>query len=289
MSEVEGAALQEAALRPGLEYVHHDVHDVHEMHELPVEEDHEPFSPRRGYTHKRAEDPPKNENGKFVCKFTATCGALTFDRRCEWRTVRSKHMDKHDRPYKCEQPGCEKLQGFTYSGGLLRHQREVHKMHGGTKKALYCPEPNCKRNAGSGFTRKENLSEHIRRVHRRATSSSDGFAQPNTLEHQLEVAVHEEELDLKRRREDDDVPEGDLRDAVKRLRTENLQLQEGMKNIQDKFAKQQALLEQLMRQQTLPQTLSQQVLGGQMMGGQLQGQIQGQVQGGMQTGMQQRV
>src|SRR5579871_1814223 len=93
--------------------------------------------------------------------------------------ISSKHMDKHERPYKCNAPGCEKLQGFTYSGGLLRHQREVHKMHGGTKKALFCPEPNCKRNSGSGFTRKENLSEHIRRVHRRQTSLSEG-AVPRT-------------------------------------------------------------------------------------------------------------
>jgi hypothetical protein len=82
-------------------------------------------------------------------------------------------MDKHERPYKCEHTGCEKLQGFTYSGGLLRHQREVHKMHGGTKEQLFCPFENCKRNAGSGFTRKENLHEHIRRVHRRATDGLD--------------------------------------------------------------------------------------------------------------------
>src|ERR1700712_94212 len=82
-------------------------------------------------------------------------------------------MDKHDRPYKCQEPGCEKLQGFTYSGGLLRHQREVHKMHGGTKKALYCPNVTCKRHTGSGFTRKENLSEHMRRVHRRTTDGTD--------------------------------------------------------------------------------------------------------------------
>jgi hypothetical protein len=85
----------------------------------------------------------------------------------------SKHMDKHERPYKCEHAGCEKLQGFTYSGGLLRHQREVHKMHGGTKEPLFCPFGNCKRNAGAGFTRKENLYEHIRRVHRRATDGLD--------------------------------------------------------------------------------------------------------------------
>jgi hypothetical protein len=85
-------------------------------------------------------------------------------------------MDKHERPYKCEAVGCEKLQGFTYSGGLLRHQREVHKMHGGTKEALHCPFENCKRAGGSGFTRKENLQEHIRRVHRRNTDGMELLA-----------------------------------------------------------------------------------------------------------------
>ena len=86
----------------------------------------------------------------------------------------SKHMDKHDRPYKCTAPGCEKLLGFTYSGGLLRHEREVHKMHGGTKAPLYCPYTGCKRSSGDGFTRRENLSEHIRRVHQRATATPVG-------------------------------------------------------------------------------------------------------------------
>jgi hypothetical protein len=85
-------------------------------------------------------------------------------------------MDKHERPYKCEAPGCEKLQGFTYSGGLLRHQREVHKMHGGTKEPLHCPFENCKRAGGQGFTRKENLQEHIRRVHRRNTDGIELLA-----------------------------------------------------------------------------------------------------------------
>jgi hypothetical protein len=74
-------------------------------------------------------------------------------------------MDKHERPYKCIEPGCEKLQGFTYSGGLLRHQREVHKKNGTTKATLFCPEPNCNRHSGTGFTRRENLNEHIRRRH----------------------------------------------------------------------------------------------------------------------------
>jgi hypothetical protein len=74
-------------------------------------------------------------------------------------------MDRHERPYKCHEPGCELSLGFTYSGGLLRHQREVHKMHLSIKEALYCPFPNCNRSSGAGFTRKENLEEHKRRRH----------------------------------------------------------------------------------------------------------------------------
>lgn len=77
----------------------------------------------------------------------------------------SKHMDKHDRPYKCMEPGCDKIQGFTYSGGLLRHQREVHKKNATTKKALMCPYADCNRSTGNGFTRQENLKEHLRRRH----------------------------------------------------------------------------------------------------------------------------
>lgn len=74
-------------------------------------------------------------------------------------------MDKHDRPYKCYEPNCDKIQGFTYSGGLLRHQREVHKKNTDAKKALMCPYGDCNRSTGNGFTRQENLREHLRRRH----------------------------------------------------------------------------------------------------------------------------
>ncbi|KAF2805584.1 uncharacterized protein BDZ99DRAFT_450218 [Mytilinidion resinicola] len=118
--------------------------------------------PRRGHAFKRTEEPPRNAANKIICCHKECINlSLTFDRKCEW----SKHMDKHDRPYKCTIAGCEKLQGYTYSGGLLRHEREVHKMYGGVKKSLFCPFPDCKRSSGQGFTRKENLAEHIRRVH----------------------------------------------------------------------------------------------------------------------------
>ncbi|CAN8106242.1 unnamed protein product [Discula destructiva] len=110
----------------------------------------------------------KNDDGMFQCSWP-DCkeDSRVFVRKCEW----SKHMDKHERPYVCTVKGCEKIQGFTYSGGLLRHEREVHGKHGGPKKSLNCPHANCKRHSGKGFSRLENLQEHLRRVHTLSESS----------------------------------------------------------------------------------------------------------------------
>lgn len=134
-------------------------------------------------------------------------------------------MDKHERPYRCDRPECSKLNGFTYSGGLLRHQREVHKMHGSTAK-LFCPEPNCKRASGSGFTRKENLHEHLRRVHRRSSMAAQEAsslktqatqAQPDGSSHQT---VQQSVTPIKRNHSDDEDEEdaSDPNDEIRTLR-----------------------------------------------------------------------
>ena len=84
-----------------------------------------------------------------------------------------------DRPYRCNHKACEGLKGFTYGGSLLRHEREVHNMHGGPQKPLLCPFQDCKRASGIGFTRKENLAEHIRRVHCRTDNAADYSMHPS--------------------------------------------------------------------------------------------------------------
>lgn len=119
----------------------------------------------------RAQELPRNEQGEIYCNHEDCSGnPPVFRRRCEW----NKHMDKHERPYKCKEPGCDKIQGFTYSGGLLRHQREVHKKNATTREPLFCKFANCNRSSGTGFTRRENLNEHMRRRHNvgSATQSS---------------------------------------------------------------------------------------------------------------------
>ncbi|KAF7513369.1 hypothetical protein GJ744_009790 [Endocarpon pusillum] len=107
-------------------------------------------------------EPPRNDHNQIYCAHPECAReGLIFRRSCEW----NKHMNKHDRPYKCLEPGCDKVQGFSYSGGLLRHQWEVHKKNNSIRRKLYCPVSNCNRSSHQPFARQENLKEHMRRWH----------------------------------------------------------------------------------------------------------------------------
>lgn len=131
-------------------------------------------------------------------------------------------MDKHERPYVCEEPECDNIRGFTYSGGLLRHQREVHRQHGGPKASCKCPYPDCKRHVGVDFSRKENLAEHIRRVHREAGADQ---TQPENSESAQNTSGVSGTRRKRRRAVPDDDGDGeeDLEQEVKKLKK---QLQE---------------------------------------------------------------
>ncbi|KAE8554385.1 hypothetical protein EYB25_002924 [Talaromyces marneffei] len=180
---------------------------------------------------RRSRDPPKNENNQIFCDHVdCQANPPTFRRPCEW----NKHMDKHDRPYKCMEPGCDKIQGFTYSGGLLRHQREVHKKNATTKKALMCPYADCNRSTGNGFTRQENLKEHLRRRHMHTEGGNSPELPVLTVAdvEGLKSSFLDPTVGLKRKHDDTTDPElngvdaidesssVDLHNEVKRLRRE---------------------------------------------------------------------
>ncbi|KAI2470924.1 hypothetical protein F4781DRAFT_388826 [Annulohypoxylon bovei var. microspora] len=178
--------------------------------------------PRLGSIPKPERIETKNRDGLFCCTFPGCSEQVrTFPRKCEW----GKHMDKHDRPYKCSAMECEKLAGFTYSGGLLRHEREVHNKHGGPRNPLNCPHGNCKRHEGKGFSRMENLNEHLRRVHTPSDVNSIPTA-PSPEDEQeestptLQAIASPEKIGDKRK------PDTDLRDEVKRLQVENVSLRD---------------------------------------------------------------
>jgi hypothetical protein len=208
-----------------------------EMTELPPKEESDAPSPGRSKPIPKPDrEVTKGDDGRFLCNWAGcTEEVRSFNRKCEW----SKHMDKHDRPYKCPAEGCEKLPGFTYSGGLLRHQREVHNLHGGPRKQLNCPHPNCKRFSGKGFSRQENLNEHLRRVH---TDAGEMQNEEETEEDGSERAG------MKRKRgvvRDDGA---DLRQEMARLRNENEDLK---RQGEMQTAQTASLMRQLQELQTL--------------------------------------
>ncbi|ODA80751.1 hypothetical protein RJ55_03710 [Drechmeria coniospora] len=198
----------------------------------------------------------KGPDGKYHCTI-AECKdeARVFSRKCEW----NKHMDKHERPYRCPVDGCEMLPGFTYSGGLLRHEREVHGMHGGPKNTVNCPHPNCKRHTGKGFSRQENLNEHLRRVH----TNMEGSTPPAT-ESAAEADDNESDKSgSKRKRQasdqtaDDELDE--LRSEVKRMRDENERLKSEIEQQSQHSLAMMAQIAEL--QDALRQGLGQHALG----------------------------
>ena len=92
-----------------------------------------------------------------------------------------------------------------------------------------CPHQDCKRSTGTGFSRKENLQEHLRRVHRGVGQvAADKGVTGRTLANQ-QVSINEpltSSSRVKRRRlKDEDEDEvanemEDLRAEIKRLKKE---------------------------------------------------------------------
>ena len=83
-----------------------------------------------------------------------------------------KHMNIHDRPYKCPVTSCmSHSDGFATKGVLDRHKAAKHPnltpRRG--KKEYYCPQQGCHRSIASPeknpFKRKDHLHEHIKRIH----------------------------------------------------------------------------------------------------------------------------
>ncbi|KAI1118586.1 hypothetical protein F5Y14DRAFT_446948 [Nemania sp. NC0429] len=190
----------------------------------------------------------KNREGRFICTWHGCDAAVKdFARKCEW----SKHMDKHERPYKCQAVGCENVAGFTYSGGLLRHEREVHRKHGGPKNPLFCPHKGCKRHKNSSFARLENLNEHLRRCHTASGPDAPRISEepePSIGVQSLPDAgsplplspmpVMTSPIIGSKRKADDD----DLREEIKRLRFDNQELK---RKIEAGYLQQRAMMDQI--------------------------------------------
>lgn len=80
-------------------------------------------------------------------------------------TPTSKYVDSHLKPFRCHKKICVGVQ-FSSTACLLRHEREAHGMHGHGSRPHLCHFADCDRAVpGSGFPRRYNLFDHMKRVH----------------------------------------------------------------------------------------------------------------------------
>lgn len=107
---------------------------------------------------------PMQVNG-FPCNHSS-CSEV-FDRKCDLRRHKKKHIPVSDRPHKCSQ--CDKA--FTYPKDRDRHEMS-HRPRTQSAK-IFCPIEGC-RSARTGFGRRDNYLRHMRQKHSMSSINTQG-------------------------------------------------------------------------------------------------------------------
>jgi serine/threonine protein kinase len=105
--------------------------------------------------HECGEISPNRGCHKYGFEISASSYLLTRNRR---------HMLKHTKPFKCDVPGCPRIEGFVTSNDLERHQRSIHGK-GRLEHTYKCAVETC-RNREKIWPRYDNFVQHIERMHK---------------------------------------------------------------------------------------------------------------------------
>jgi hypothetical protein len=74
-------------------------------------------------------------------------------------------MRKHEKPFKCDAPGCTRKTGFTTINDLNRHSKSVHEGGiDGKTKSFKCAAKSC-RTPNKVWPRLDNFKQHVTRLH----------------------------------------------------------------------------------------------------------------------------
>ncbi|KAL8902548.1 MAG: hypothetical protein Q9207_004604 [Kuettlingeria erythrocarpa] len=101
--------------------------------------------------------------------------AVTFELACQYphcdvisknQSEHRKHMLRHEKPFKCEVPGCSKVDGFSTNNDLDRHKKSVHKImpKNSSDRSFRCAARNCPKHEKI-WPRLDNFRQHCLRIH----------------------------------------------------------------------------------------------------------------------------
>lgn len=118
----------------------------------------------------------RSRGGKRNCEKCSEILKCPSDYRCVLLILLSKctrlkfgdrkHMLKHDKPNRCDIPGCSRVDGFSTINDLQRHKKSKHGIGIDTITTSFkCASPSCK-NQAKIWPRRDNFKQHILRMHK---------------------------------------------------------------------------------------------------------------------------
>nr|POE80837.1 hypothetical protein CFP56_56910 [Quercus suber] len=126
------------------------------------------------------------KDGLYHCPYEkeSNCQHKPTKLKCNY----DKFIDSHIKPFRCKIEMCSK-QEFSSTACLLRHEREAHGMHGHGDRPHLCWYEGCERSAaGSGFPRRYNLFDHMKRVHDHKENGPEQSQSPVAAESNKKVS-----------------------------------------------------------------------------------------------------
>ncbi|KAI9657593.1 MAG: hypothetical protein M1821_002769 [Bathelium mastoideum] len=94
----------------------------------------------------------------LICRY---CGEA---QKC--RSDFKKHVTRHEKPHKCDVPGCTRKEGFTSANDLDRHKKSKHNIaptHG-SDRSYKCAAEQCKKKSKI-WPRLDNFRQHVLKIH----------------------------------------------------------------------------------------------------------------------------
>jgi len=85
-----------------------------------------------------------------------------------------KHVNRHTKPFRCEQPGCDRSEGFATVNDRDRHVKSRHP--GAVGDGFRCSIGACLAKCKL-WPRADNFRQHLKRVHKRTMTDDDDLDQ----------------------------------------------------------------------------------------------------------------
>lgn len=135
-------------------------------HLAGLQVDHPPFS-SEAWAHAAIHTTPPAfgvDSSSLVCP--------TCHQKVKTKSELKKHKQKHEKPHRCDVPGCSRTEGFSTPNDVDRHKRSCHPEQRANGKCYRCIVAGCRKKEKK-WPRADNFRQHLKRVHRIVPGDDD--------------------------------------------------------------------------------------------------------------------